>query len=127
MKWFIEGWKSVGTSRGRTCRRVYWWFTIGNGALLLLVYVIEIVIFRPDPAFLPGFTIFGVVYIYVGIVITVRRLHDIGKSGWYYLLILIPTVGELILFFFTLRDSEPGSNQWGPNPKEPTHDLAEVF
>lgn len=50
--------------------------------------------------------------------VTVRRLHDTGKSGWYILLNLIPYVGGLIIFIFTVMDSEPGENKWGPNPKE---------
>ncbi|WP_243398301.1 DUF805 domain-containing protein [Deinococcus koreensis] len=49
--------------------------------------------------------------------VTVRRLHDTGKSGWWYLIGLIPLVGGLVLLVFTVLDSEPGSNRWGPNPK----------
>lgn len=50
--------------------------------------------------------------------ITVRRLHDIGKSGWLYLIILIPVLGALSLLFLTLENSQEGTNKWGSNPKE---------
>lgn len=48
--------------------------------------------------------------------VSVRRLHDIGKSGWWLLINLIPLVGQIILFVFRCRDSE-GDNQYGPSPK----------
>lgn len=47
----------------------------------------------------------------------VRRLHDTGKSGWFLLIGLIPLVGGIILFVFTVQDSAAGDNQYGPNPK----------
>ena len=52
------------------------------------------------------------------IAICVRRLHDVGKSGWFYLLNLIPFVGSIILLVWFCQDSGP-DNRWGPNPKAP--------
>lgn len=53
-----------------------------------------------------------------GLAVAVRRLHDRGQSGWWILLNLIPVVGSLILLFaFYIKDSEPGDNRFGPNPK----------
>ncbi len=49
--------------------------------------------------------------------LSIRRLHDIGKSAWWLLISLIPLVGGIILLVFTCKDSEPGANQWGPSPK----------
>jgi uncharacterized membrane protein YhaH (DUF805 family) len=46
-----------------------------------------------------------------------RRLHDIGKSGWWQLLNLVPVVGFFVLLFWLVKDSSPGENQYGPNPK----------
>ena len=46
-----------------------------------------------------------------------RRMHDIGKSGWWWLIALIPIVGAIVLFVFVCKDSEPGDNAYGPNPK----------
>jgi uncharacterized membrane protein YhaH (DUF805 family)/cold shock CspA family protein len=51
-----------------------------------------------------------------GIAVTVRRQHDIGLSGWFYLLILLPYVGGLIIFVFTLIPSQRHENKWGPVP-----------
>jgi uncharacterized membrane protein YhaH (DUF805 family) len=49
--------------------------------------------------------------------VTVRRLHDTDRSGWWILLNLIPIVGALIVLIFTCLDGTPGDNRFGPNPK----------
>jgi uncharacterized membrane protein YhaH (DUF805 family) len=51
-----------------------------------------------------------------GIALTVRRQHDIGISGWFYLLIFVPSVGSLIILVFTLIPSQKYENKWGPVP-----------
>jgi len=50
------------------------------------------------------------------IAITVRRQHDIGLSGWFYLLILLPYLGGMIIFVFSLIPSQKHENKWGPVP-----------
>ena len=49
--------------------------------------------------------------------VSVRRLHDIGKSGWYYLIGLVPIVGSLILLVWFCTEGERNSNGWGEDPK----------
>ena len=53
------------------------------------------------------------------VAVTVRRLHDIGRSGWWALLMVVPVVGALILVIFALQDSQAEENEYGPNPKAP--------
>ena len=53
-----------------------------------------------------------------GMAVSVRRLHDIGKSGWLLLVGLIPIIGFLYLLVLYCHDSQPGTNQWGENPKQ---------
>ncbi|MBE0691874.1 MAG: DUF805 domain-containing protein [Aquamicrobium sp.] len=64
---------------------------------------------------LPG--LFVLATIVPGVAITVRRIHDIGLSGWFYLLILVPSVGGLIIFIFSLIPSQKYDNKWGPVPE----------
>lgn len=52
-----------------------------------------------------------------GLAITVRRLHDIGLSGWFYLIVFVPYVGSLIVFVMTLIPSQTHDNKWGPVPQ----------
>lgn len=55
-----------------------------------------------------------------GFAVAVRRLHDVGKSGWAILIILIPLIGAIWLLVLMMTDSNPGANQYGQNPKEAT-------
>ena len=97
---------------GRSRRSEYWYFALFN---ILIGIALGIV----DEFF--GFSLFGAIaslaLFIPGLAVGVRRLHDIGKSGWNLLLIFIPLVGFIILLVWFCKDSEPGSNQYGPNPK----------
>lgn len=50
--------------------------------------------------------------------VTVRRLHDTGRSGWSLLLLLIPIVGAITILVFLCADSQPSKNEFGNNPKK---------
>ena len=63
-----------------------------------------------------GFYVLGVLI--PGLAVAVRRLHDTGKSGWFFLLVLIPLVGSIWLIILLATNSDFGENQYGPNPKE---------
>jgi len=52
-----------------------------------------------------------------GLAVCVRRLHDIGKSGWWVLIGLVPVIGGIWLLVLMCLDGEPKENQWGANPK----------
>jgi uncharacterized membrane protein YhaH (DUF805 family) len=60
---------------------------------------------------------YALVVLLPAIAVGVRRLHDIGKSGWWIFIALVPLVGGLILLYFTVLDSQAGDNAYGPNPK----------
>lgn len=107
---------------GRARRSEYWFFVLGN----LIIYIGLAVI----GGLLGGITgseegaivpialigIFVLAILIPSIAVGVRRLHDTGKSGWWYLISLVP-FGSIVLLVFFCMDSEPGANQWGPNPK----------
>jgi uncharacterized membrane protein YhaH (DUF805 family) len=68
---------------------------------------------------------YGIIYLIYSLVVflpslavSVRRLHDVGKSGWMLLVSFIPLVGAIWLIVLAVTDSQPGSNKWGENPKE---------
>ena len=50
--------------------------------------------------------------------VSIRRLHDIGKSGWYYIISFIPFVGGILMIVAMCIEGQPHTNQWGTNPKE---------
>ena len=61
--------------------------------------------------------VFLVVHFIPSLALTVRRLHDTGKSGWWYLIVFAPYLGNFVIFIFTLIDGDEGVNKYGPNPK----------
>ena len=90
---------------GRAHRSEFWYWTLANLLIgIVLGWIPFIGILISIALFIPS------------IAVGIRRLHDIGKSGWWYLLILLPLVNLVLIYFFIL-DSQPGENQYGPNPK----------
>ena len=96
------------TFSGRARRSEYWYFTLFNLILSGVVSIFKIQILV---------TLVSLALLLPGLGVGVRRLHDIGKSGWYLLIGLIPVVGAILLIVWYCRDSDPGSNAYGPNPK----------
>lgn len=62
-------------------------------------------------------TLYGLAVLIPGIAVSVRRLHDTNHSGWWLLIAFVPLIGAIVLIIFMVRDSDEGSNQYGPNPK----------
>jgi uncharacterized membrane protein YhaH (DUF805 family)/cold shock CspA family protein len=111
--------------RGRARRKEYWGFalfvTLGGFALGALGGIINVVIGDDVPGEMSVTTmtltgIFLVAIIIPSIAIGVRRIHDLGLSGWFYLLLFLPYVGWLILLVFALIPSQTRENRWGPVP-----------
>lgn len=94
----------------------------------LIASLFSSVIGRDEAAFLA----FVLIMIYLiatfipALAVSVRRLHDQNKSGWFLLMQLIPWVGGIIIFVFMVSDGTMGSNQYGPDPKDPYSDLEEI-
>ena len=92
--------------KGRSRRSEYWWACL---ATAIVSGVLSSAI--PDFAW-----IWSLIILVPGFAISIRRLHDIGKSGWWHLINFIPVVGQIIFIVFMCKDSTE-DNQWGPNPK----------
>lgn len=103
---------------GRARRREYWTFALVNCLIAMLLLILGLAFGEDSPASNIMVTIFYLIMLVPNLSVSVRRLHDIGKSGWYMFLSLIPLIGGLILLVWALMDSEPGENQYGKNPKE---------
>ncbi len=103
---------------GRARRREYWTFALVNCLIALLLLILGLAFGEDSPASNIMVTIFYLIMLVPNLSVSVRRLHDIGKSGWYMFLGLIPLIGGLILLVWALMDSEPGENQYGKNPKD---------
>lgn len=101
------------TFSGRARRSEFWWFYLFF-ILVVLAGVIVDAVAGTDPLFY-GVTLLGLFLPYLAA--AVRRLHDTGKSGWAYLIALIPLVGVIILIVWLVKDGTPGPNEYGDDPK----------
>jgi len=118
MQWYLMAFRKYAQIGGRSRRAEYWMFTLVNvivmialmviggslgdelslvGGLLYLAYVVATIV--------PGFTV------------SVRRLHDTGRSGWWLLVGIVPLVGSILLLVWLTQDGQPGDNEFGANPK----------
>lgn len=122
MNWYLEVLKKYAVFSGRARRAEYWWFVLFNIIIGLALGAIDGVTGTYSSE--AGLGLLGGLYtlavLLPGIAVTVRRLHDTGRSGWWFLIFLVPVIGAIILLVFMVLDSKPGQNQYGANPKGTT-------
>lgn len=124
MKWYFKVLKQYADFNGRARRKEYWYFFLIN---FLITFTFGFLTslsgsVASNSAIITFSSMFIGIYslaIFLpSIAVGVRRLHDTNRSGWWILIGLIPFIGALILIFFFVQDSQPGTNKYGPNPKE---------
>ena len=105
---------------GRARRSEYWWFVLFSLVVSVVTTVIDGAVFGTEFEDNGPFTIITTVALLLPtIAVSVRRLHDVDRSGWFLLVGLIPLVGWIVLVVVTVGDSGP-DNGHGPSPKHPT-------
>ena len=97
----------------RSSRSEYWWFMLFYFLVGLVVTIIQFTMEMTRGII--DLLVF-LVFIVPTISVTARRLHDIGRSGWWQLIVLIPLLGALILIFWAVKPGEDGDNRFGANP-----------
>ena len=121
MDWYLKVLKQYADFNGRARRKEYWMFVLFNVIISIVLTFIDLAIGTSTGT---GSGMLGSLYslavLIPGIAVGVRRLHDIGKSGWMLLVVLIPLIGAIWLIVLFARDGDPGENEYGPNPKEIT-------
>ena len=121
MEWYLKVMRdNYANFNGRARRKEYWMFTLFYSLFAILAgFVIGILSSAGDTAVMIAVILAVVLYLahlVPLLALTVRRLHDTGKSGWFYLFALIP-FGSLIIFIFTVIEGDKGDNKYGPDPK----------
>ncbi len=127
MNWYLKVLGQYADFSGRARREEYWMFTLFNIIFIIVAMILDNIL---------GLTVeeepYGVFYflyafavLIPGLAVTVRRLHDVGKSGWMILVALIPIVGAIWLLVLMVLDSDPGDNEYGQNPKGVTSEQNE--
>ena len=115
MEWYLKVLKQYVDFSGRARRKEYWMFTLVSVIISIVFAIIDSALFD-SPSVLGG--IYSLAILLPSIAVSIRRLHDTSRSGWWILINLIPLIGAIVFFVFLVSDSTPGSNEWGPNPKE---------
>lgn len=120
MKWYLSVLKNYANFNGRARRKEYWMFVLFNLIFAVCAMIIDnaLGIADKDMRYGPIYGLYALATLLPSLGVAVRRLHDVGKSGWFLLLALIPIIGSIWLLVLLVTDSRPGSNEYGPNPKE---------
>ncbi len=122
MNWYLKVLKQYADFSGRARRKEYWMFFLFNTIFAFLAAIIDNVVGTASPDL--GYGVFCGIYslavLIPSLAVGVRRLHDIGDSGWMLLIALIPLIGAIWLLVLMVSDSQEGTNKWGENPKEIT-------
>lgn len=133
MRWYIDALRKFAVFSGRSSRKAFWLFLlfsfivsfilgIGDGLLAALFGIQPVIIPPAITKFLGSRTILAIGWlqlIYAVVIclptlsVHVRRLHDIGRSGWWYWILLVPFVGIIVLFIFMLLPSNSEVNEYG--------------
>jgi uncharacterized membrane protein YhaH (DUF805 family) len=133
MEWYIGCFRKYADFSGRARRKEYWMFFLFNVLIWAIGFCLVAVLgggnvsgggafnggLNPLAAFIYLLLVlYGLASLVPGLAVTVRRLHDTGRSGWWWFISFVPIIGGIWFLVLVLLDSTPGSNQWGPNPKE---------
>jgi uncharacterized membrane protein YhaH (DUF805 family) len=116
MKHYFNGIKKFADFNGRSTRSEFWYFTLFNFIFCVIAVILDQIL---GTTFIEGADYGWIYLLYLlfaflpGLSISIRRLHDVGKSGWFYLIILIPLIGIIWLLILFCSPSHPGENKYG--------------
>jgi uncharacterized membrane protein YhaH (DUF805 family) len=119
MHWYLDVLKKFAVFGGRARRKEFWVFALVNLLATLILGFVDVatglVSEQAGIGLFSGIYSLGVLVPYLAV--SVRRLHDTGRTGWWLLIGLIPLIGSIVLLVFFVLDGEPGQNRYGVNPK----------
>ncbi len=115
MNYYLAVIKKYAVFSGRSQRAEYWYFALFNVIITFVLGYVSATL--GDKTNMLG-NIYSLALLIPGLAVGVRRLHDVGKSGWMLLISLIPLIGWIWIIVLMATDSNPGANKYGPNPKK---------
>lgn len=120
MNWFLLALKKYAQFSGRSRRKEYWFFAL---FYIIIALVVGFIDGAAGTMMAEGkIGILGMIltlaFFLPSLAVGIRRLHDTGRSGWWTLIAFVPLIGIIVLIVFYVQDSQPGANEYGPNPKE---------
>ncbi|WP_247749566.1 DUF805 domain-containing protein [Pseudoalteromonas viridis] len=117
---YLSALKKYAVFNGRARRKEYWLFMLCNIIVTIVLGLVDMTLglYSEESGFGLLSGLYALAVIIPSIALSIRRLHDTGRSGWWILISLVPVIGPLVLLVFYVMDSTPGDNDYGPNPKE---------
>jgi uncharacterized membrane protein YhaH (DUF805 family) len=122
IRWYLEPWRKYGQFWGRSRRKELWAWNVGS--LVIAIAIVNVVgsLVQDDPAepsvwTVAAFFCFVIASVTPGIAVRARRLHDLGRSAWWLLLLCVPLLNLFFEFWLLSDDSDVGPNNYGPDPK----------
>ena len=104
------------TFSGRAPRSEYWWFALANIIVQIIATIIDTIVLQSETPVVSG--ILSLALLIPSLAVSVRRMHDIGKSGWNILWAFLPLIGIILLLIWTCRKGDAGDNDYGSDPLE---------
>jgi uncharacterized membrane protein YhaH (DUF805 family) len=112
-----SGLKNSFSWAGRASRSEYWFWVLGGLVIQMTTFIVALILGVMEVPVLPVLLIFVPVLLIPGsIALVVRRLHDIGKSGWFWWVVLVPVVGGFYLIYLFIQEGDMGENMFGSVP-----------
>ncbi|RSS45122.1 DUF805 domain-containing protein [Streptomyces sp. WAC08241] len=113
MNWYLDVLKKYAVFSGRARRKEFWMFALFNLIAIAVLATVDLLL----GTFPLLYALYALGIFLPSLGVSVRRLHDTGRSGWWLLIALVPFVGGIILLVFNCTEGEQQQNAYGPNPK----------
>ena len=117
MSWYLQALKKYAVFSGRSRRKEYWFFVLFAVIISIVLGVIDVMIGTQTGGIGILSAIYALAMLIPSIAVSVRRLHDIDKTGWWILIGFIPLIGTIILLIFAFLPGTAGDNKYGADPK----------
>ena len=118
MNWFLQALQKYATFSGRARRSEYWYFFLMYLLIFILLAIVDGITgsfsAKSGVGLLSG--VFALAMLLPSLAVGVRRLHDIGRSGWWLLIAFVPLIGGIVLLLFAVKVGTPGDNEYGATP-----------
>ncbi len=119
MNWYVGVLRKYAVFEGRARRREYWMFCLFSVLVSFAFVTVDVVTggFNRELGLGVFNSLYALAVLVPSIAVTIRRLHDTDRSGWWLLISLVPCIGAIVLLVYTVQSGTPGQNRYGADPK----------
>ncbi|MEN2486637.1 DUF805 domain-containing protein [Flavobacterium sp. B11] len=133
IEWYkIAMFENYSNFSGRARRSEYWYFRLATAVIFFVFIALAIIVsiigggFLGFPVAIGLIALYSLIALIPSLAVTVRRMHDLGKSGWNVLISFIPLVGPIWFLVLLATEGEHGENYYGPDPKSTIEEIDEI-